>query len=293
MRKRAGGGRLDFIQPLMPTLVEKPPEGDGWLHEVKFDGYRSQIVIDGAEVRIFTRRGLDWTAKYRDLVEAAKGLTVQSAIIDGEIVVLNDAGVSDFGELRKAITRRQHDLYFVAFDLLHLNGHDLRDMRLEDRREVLQAMIPDGQRIQFSEALPGSGATVFHLVDQAGLEGVVSKRNDSKYRSGPSTNWLKAKCYTIDEFDLLGVEREPGKPAFALMAERGTRRYVGSAFITLNREMRERLWKRVQDRPGTAPKGMKRPATQWVKPGLIGRVKHLRGEEDLRHASLQDFREEH
>ena len=95
----------------------------------------------------------------------------------------------------------------------------------------------------------------------------------------------------IDEYDLLGVEREPGKPAFALMAERGTGRYVGAAFITLNREMREHLWKRVQEVPGQPPKGMKRPATVWVKPGLIGRVKHLRGEEDLRHASLQDFRE--
>ena len=92
--------------------------------------------------------------------------------------------------------------------------------------------------------------------------------------------------------DRLGVEREPNKPAFALLAERGTGRYVGSAFITLNREMRERLWKRVQEHAGPAPKGMKRPATQWVKPGLIGRVKHLRGEEDLRHASLQNFREE-
>lgn len=239
--------RLKFIRPLGPTLVEKPPGGDGWIHEVKFDGYRSQIVKDDGDVRIFTRRGLDWTAKYRDLVETAKGLNAQSAIIDGDIIVLNEAGVSDFGELRKAISRRQHDLYFVAFDLLHLNGHDLRDMPLEDRREVLQAMISAGQRIQFSEALPGKGAAVFHLVEQAGLEGVVSKRKGSKYRSGPSTNWLKAKCYTIDEYELLGVEREAGKPAFALMAERGTGRYVGSAFITLNREMRERLWQRVQE----------------------------------------------
>lgn len=172
--------RLKFIEPLMPTLVDKPPEGDGWIHEVKFDGYRSQIIIDDAEVRIFTRRGLDWTAKYRDLVETARGLNVRSAIIDGEIIVLNDAGVSDFGELRKAITGRQHDLYFVAFDLLHVNGHDLRDMPLIDRREVLQAMIPTDKRIQFSEALPGSGAAVFLLVDQADLEGVVSKRKDSK-----------------------------------------------------------------------------------------------------------------
>src|SRR5882724_5515214 len=108
---------------------------------------------------------------------------------------------------------------------------------------------------------------------------MVSKRKDSKYRSGPSTAWLKTKAFTIDEYDLLGVEHEAGKPAFALMAERVTGRYVGSAFITLNREMRERLWQRVQERAGTAPKGMKRQATQWVKPGLVGRVKHLRGEE--------------
>lgn len=175
----------------MPTLVEKPPEGDGWIHEVKFDGYRTQIVRDSDGVRIFTRRGLDWTAKYRDLAKAAGELEVESAIIDGEIIVLNDAGLSDFAALRKAITRRQHDLYFVAFDLLHLNGHDLRDMPLEDRREILSEMIPDGGRIQFSQPLPGDAKSIFHLIDQAGLEGMVSKRKESKYRSGNSTAWLK------------------------------------------------------------------------------------------------------
>ncbi|MDX8454057.1 ATP-dependent DNA ligase [Mesorhizobium sp. VK9D] len=284
--------RLSFIPPLMPTLVDKPPDGDGWIHEVKFDGYRSQTIIDEDGVRIFTRRGLDWTSKYRDLAKAAGELGAESAIVDGEIIVLNNAGVSDFGELRKAITRRQHDLYYVAFDLLHLNGHDLRDMPLVDRRDILEAMISAGQRIQFSQALPGDAKSIFHLVDQAGLEGMVSKRKDSVYRSGNSTAWLKTKSYAIDEYDLLGVEREPGKPAFALMADRGTGRYVGSAFITLNREMRERLWERVQQHAGAAPTAIKRPATLWVKPGLIGRVRHLRGEEDLRHASLQDFREE-
>jgi DNA ligase D-like protein (predicted ligase) len=292
MRKPAGGNRLSFIPPLLPTLVDKPPEGDGWIHEVKFDGYRSQIVRDKNGVRIFTRRGLDWTAKYRDLVKAAGELNAESAIVDGEIVVLDEAGHSDFGQLRKAITRRQHDLYFVAFDLLHLNGHDLRDMPLIDRRDILEALVPAGQRIQFSQALPGDAKSIFHLIDQAGLEGMVSKRKDSVYRSGNSTAWLKIKSYAVDEYDLLGVEREPGKPAFALMAERGTGRYVGAAFITLNREMRERLWQRVQEHAGPAPKGMKRPATQWVTPGLVGRVKHMRGEDDLRHASLQDFRED-
>jgi len=165
-------------------------------------------------------------------------------------------------------------------------------MPLEDRREILAALIPTGQRIQFSQALPGDAKAVFHLIDEAGIEGIVSKRRHSKYRSGRSTAWLKIKAYAIDEYDLIGVEKEPGKPAFALMAERGTGRYVGAAFINANRAMRERLWERVQASLGTPPKGMKRPATVWVKPGLIGHVKHLRGEEDLRHASLQDFREE-
>jgi bifunctional non-homologous end joining protein LigD len=279
--------RLKFIKPMEPELVDVPPEGDDWSHEIKFDGYRSQIIIDH-DVRIFTRNGHNWTMKYRSLVGAAKRLGVESAIIDGEIVVLNEAGLSDFGELRKAITRRQQDLYFVAFDLLHLNGHDLRQMALDDRREILENLIQPDDRIQFSQALPGDAKAIFELIDKAGIEGMVSKRRDSKYRGGRSTNWLKIKSYTIDEYDLLGVEREGGKPAFALMADRQTGKYVG---INSSRAIRERLWKRVQEHAGPAPKGMKRPATQWVKPGLIGRVKHLRGEEDLRHASLQDFRE--
>ncbi|RWO52605.1 RNA ligase family protein [Mesorhizobium sp.] len=281
---------LKFLPPMRPTLVAKPPQGDDWMHEAKFDGYRSQIIIDAGSARIFTRRGLDWTSKYRDLVEAAKALNVQNAIIDGEVVVLNEAGLSDFAALRKAITRRQHDLYFVAFDLLHLNGHDLRDMPLEDRREILAGLIGSDSRIQFSETMPGEANAIYHLIDAAGLEGMVSKRRDSKYCSGPTTNWLKTKSFTESEFELLGVERERGKPAFALMAQPGTRKYVGSAFVSVNREMRERLWKGVQEHAGPPPKDMpKRPATQWVRLGIKARVKHLRGEEDLRHASLQDF----
>lgn len=165
MREHAGGTRLGFIEPLMPTLVDKPPEGDGWLHEVKFVGYRTQFIIDADGVRIYTRRGHDWTAKYSDLAKAARDLDVESAIIDGEVIVTNEAGLSDFRALRKAIASRQHDLYFVAFDLLHLNSHGLRDMPLEDRREILQATIPAGGRIQFSQALAGDAKAIFELVD--------------------------------------------------------------------------------------------------------------------------------
>src|SRR4029079_19407522 len=135
----------------------------------------------------------------------AKGLGAESAIIDGEIIVTNEDGLSDFRPLRKAITTRQHDLYFVAFDLLHLNGYDLRDMPLKDRRAGLYAIIPPGLRIQFSDALPGDAKAIFELIDKAGLEGMVSKRKDSKYRSGNSMAWLKIKAYTIDKYELLGV----------------------------------------------------------------------------------------
>ncbi|MBZ9799430.1 hypothetical protein [Mesorhizobium sp. ES1-4] len=117
---------MKFIEPLMPTLVEKPPEGDGWNHEVKFDGYRSQIVKDETGVRIFTRRRLDWTAKYRDLGKPASDIDVESAIIEGEVIALNDAGCRTSARCGKQ-SSRQHDLYFDAFDLQHVNGHDLRD----------------------------------------------------------------------------------------------------------------------------------------------------------------------
>ena len=232
MGKPAGRVRFSFIPPVMPTLVEKPPEGDRWIHEVKFDGYHSQIIIDDEGVRIFTRRGLDWTSQYRDLAKAAGELGVESAIIDGEIIVLNEAGLSDFGELRKAITRRQHDLYFVAFDLLHLNSHDLRDMPLEDRCEILAETHPI-QRSSAGHRRRGLSPCRSSRAWGRGVETQgqpVSKRDFDKL--------AEAKCHAIGEFDLLGVEREPGKPAFALLAERGTGRYVGSAFITLNREMR-------------------------------------------------------
>ncbi|CAM5770664.1 ATP-dependent DNA ligase [Mesorhizobium amorphae] len=283
---------LAFIAPMMPMLVDEPPEGDEWTHEVKYDGYRSQIIIDKG-IRIFTRNGKDWTQAYKFLAEDAASLKLKSAIIDGEIVVLNDRGLPDFGSLRSAIKARPRDLYFVAFDLLHFGGKDLRQTACEERRNILRGLIPAGKHIQFSEAIDASAAEVYRMVDAADLEGMVSKRRDSTYRSGNTYNWKKTKCYSVDEYMLLGVEREAGKAAFALLADRETGEYAGSAFITLERFKREELWARVEAKPGEPPDGMKpRPAALWTKPGMVMRVKHLRGEEMLRHASVEDFWEE-
>ncbi|MER9176226.1 ATP-dependent DNA ligase [Mesorhizobium sp. M0955] len=284
-----------FIPPMEPKLVAKPPEGEGWMHEVKLDGYRTQVVINNPEdIRVYTKTGADWTSKYTGIVEAARELEVENAIIEGEAVVPNKAGLPDFAALQKAVHNNPYAMYLGAFDILHLNGHDLRDIGCKARREMLYSILKPDSRIQFSEALPGDPKAIFYLVDQAGIEGMVSKRADSPYRSGPTSNWLKAKSWTVKEYELLGVVREQGKAAFALLAEPGTGQYVGSAFITLGRHMRERLWKRVQEHVGQAPPGLKkRPAAQWVGPGVKLRVKHLRGEHTyIRHASLLGFGDE-
>jgi ATP-dependent DNA ligase len=285
--------RLKFIPPMKPKLVSKPPEIGEWIHEIKLDGYRTQVIIEGDEVRAFSSSGSDWSKKYRGIVEDARDLDVESAIIDGEAVVLNDAGLPDFSLMQSVVHRDPYAAVLGAFDLLYLNGRDLRNEGCQARRDLLAGIVKPNSRIQFSEALPGDGKSVFYLADRAGLEGIVSKRKDSRYRSGPTTDWLKTKSYTVSNLELLGVEREQGKPAFALMGEPGTRKYVGSAFISLNREMRERLWKRVQEHTGPEPKGLKkRPDTKWVEPGIRLQVKHLRGEHPLRHGSILGFSED-
>ncbi|WP_376704662.1 ATP-dependent DNA ligase [Mesorhizobium sp. ISC25] len=298
MRKivSTGGGRLEFIPPMEPKLVSKPPEGEHWIHEIKLDGYRTQIVINSPDdIRVFTKSGADWTSKYTGLVEAARELDVKNAIFEGEAVVTNAAGLPDFDALQKAVHGDPYAMILGAFDIMHLDGHDLRDIGCKARREILFGIIKPNSRIQFSEALPGDPKAIFYLADQAGLEGIVSKLADSRYRSGPTSNWVKTKSFTVQEYELMGVEREPGKAAFALLAQPGTGKYVGSAFITLGRDMKERLWKRVQEHAGPPPEGVRRrPATQWVQPGEVKlRVRHLRGEHKyIRHASLQGFGDE-
>ncbi|CDX19476.1 conserved hypothetical protein [Mesorhizobium sp. ORS 3359] len=283
--------RLKFIRPMEPERFDSPPEGGDRSHEIKFDGYRTQLIKDADGIRLYTSSGIDWTAKYWPLAEEAKGLKAESFIIDAEAIVTNEAGLSDFHALRSAITRRPQDLYLVAFDLLHLNSHDLRRMALRDRREVLQAMIPAGLHIQFSEALPGSGAAAYHLSCNSNLEGIVSKLLDSVYSSGPTSAWRKIKCYVEKRMEIIGVQRERGKAAKVLMAENG--RYMGSADVIFKRDKRQALWDRVQGKVGApAPKGLKRDKAEWLRPGLGGLVRTLKGEEQLRHATLKDFWEE-
>lgn len=292
MRKSAASVDLGFIEPQIPSLVGEPPEGDGWIHEIKFDGYRTQIVIDRKGVRAFSRNGHNWSDRYPSLIAAAAKLPAKSAIIDGEVIATDKDGKPSFKNLAFTIRRQPERLCFVAFDLLYLNGRDLRAEPLIERRAALEKLISAGRldNIAFSQAFEGTGAAILKQVDRMGLEGIVSKRADRAYKSGPSKTWLKTKCFDVRDLDIIGVQREPGKPAMVLMADKG--RYMGGAFVTLPQGIRERLWARVQARKGAKPPvGLKAEKAEWIKPGLRGRVKFLRGEEKLRHASLQSFEE--
>jgi bifunctional non-homologous end joining protein LigD len=178
-----------FIQPCQPTLVANPPAGPGWLHEMKHDGYRLLARKEVNRVTLWTRYGTDFTDRLRWIVEAVGSLPVDNALIDGEAVAFLPDGHSDFAALRaKAGGERAS---FVAFDLLSLEGDDLKPSPLEERREALAQLVAGVDGIQFSAALAAEGAIVFAHACELGLEGIVSKRAGSRYRSGRSRNWLK------------------------------------------------------------------------------------------------------
>ena len=178
-----------FIQPCQPTQVAHPPAGTGWLHEMKHDGYRLLARKDADRVRLWTRYGTDFTGSCPAIADAVRSLPVDKALIDGEAVVFRPDGHSDFAALRTKVGGEQASL--VAFDLLNLEGADLRQRPLEERREALAQVVAEADGVRFSAALTTEGATVFAHACRLGLEGIVSKRAGSCYRSGPSRNWLK------------------------------------------------------------------------------------------------------
>lgn len=275
-----------FVPTMQPTLVDEPPEGE-WLHEIKYDGYRTQLAIGGGQVRAYTRNGHDWTEKYPTIVQHAGRLDCRSALIDGEVAVQNEHGVTDFAAMSRAVASEPHRLVFFAFDLLHLNGVDMRKAPLEERRAHLRWTVEGiPGPIHISDEYDGSGRAFFELVDKIGLEGVVSKKKGSRYVSGPTKSWLKIKCWHTNEFDVIGVERDSAGVLYALLAD--AEGYRGAAFVSLPMAVREVFWHHVErlsaDRP-SVPVAGKKKAT-WLKPGLQATVRHLKGSDKLRHATV-------
>ena len=182
-----------FIEPCLPTKVAVPPSGQLWVHEIKHDGYRLMVRRDDGRVHCFTRNGHDWADRFPAIVDAALRINAHSFLIDGEAVIPREDGTSDFHALRSK--QRGQEAMLFAFDLIELNGNDLRDMLLIERKRRLAKLIGKSQRqaIRYNGHLTNDGLTVFAHACRMGLEGIVSKRIDSRYTSGPSQAWLKSK----------------------------------------------------------------------------------------------------
>jgi bifunctional non-homologous end joining protein LigD len=189
-----------IIKPQLATLKAKAPAGDQWLHEIKFDGYRVQVHLRDAVVKVFTRRGNDWTNRFRKIAADAWHINAGSAIIDGEVVVPAEDGTTDFSVLQNELKGRSKKIVMVAFDLLYLNGYDLRKVPLFERKALLNKIIAETD-IQFSESFEVDGREMYKHACKTGLEGVVSKVRDSRYVSGRINDWVKKElCPARDAF---------------------------------------------------------------------------------------------
>lgn len=195
-----------FVPPQLATRVQQPPNGEGWVHEIKFDGYRAEARLERGKVRILTRSGLDWTARFPDIAKAVAALPAKQALIDGEIIAADDGGVSNFAKLQQLLSEKQADgLTFMVFDLLHLNGRDLRLLPLLERKALLAGLVKKARRqIRYSEHFTSDADAIYRHACRMALEGLVSKKADDGYHSARSRGWLKSKCRERQEFVIGG-----------------------------------------------------------------------------------------
>ncbi|SCB37579.1 non-homologous end-joining DNA ligase [Rhizobium hainanense] len=297
----------DRVEPALALLKPKPPSDPRYIAELKFDGYRGSIHIEPSGARFLTRGGHDWTARFPAVAEAARKLGVASAILDGEAVVLDEQGRSEFGALQRSLGGRGGKLasrnsVFYAFDLLYLDGHDLRTMELSSRRHLLEELI-DGREgaIRFSEQIEGDAVSIFDAACEHGLEGVIFKDPDSPYRSGRTGDWIKVKCIQSESFFVVGYEKSAvaraGVGSLLLAARRGDDlQYVGSVGTGFKYkdalELREMLDKLVMRKAPIDYDG-RRKNVVWAQPTLIAEIEYRAWTDDgkLRHASYKGLRE--
>ncbi len=292
------------VDPCVATLVDKPPKGPEWAFEVKWDGYRLAVHVEPGEVRAITRGGYDWTRKFGLIIAEARQLGHASMILDGEAVVLDDQGRSDFGLLQRAIGKKPSlhepsEIIFYAFDLLYLDGDDLRSLPLAERRRRLEPIVAGRTgAIRFSEEVHADGADFFRAACELGLEGIIAKRRDNPYHSGRRPEWLKIKCARRAWFVIVGYEPSimPGAIGrLPLAAKKGDGLvYVGGCGTGWSNQesvaLRELLNAIPAEKP---PVGLKRKGAVFARPLLIAEVEYRAWTQDgkLRHPSFKGVRE--
>jgi bifunctional non-homologous end joining protein LigD len=198
IQRRRNSRLPDFVAPQLATLVDRVPQGEDWLHEIKFDGYRILCRISDGDICLITRNRQDWTERLSFLAQAAKQLPVNQALLDGEVVALNEDGTTNFQLLQNSLSTHASDnLAYYVFDLLHLDGKDLMQLPLLQRKETLAEILKadsSSPAIRYSEHWLGQGDRLYDEACRSGLEGVISKRADQAYRSGRTRDWVKTKC---------------------------------------------------------------------------------------------------
>ena len=294
------------FEPQLAILRSAPPAGEQWLHEIKWDGYRLMVDLVDGKASLRSRGGLDWTETFLEVAAAVESLSVRNASLDGELVVLDSDGRSDFSELQRVIEgSSKASLHYLVFDLASLAGVDLRGAPLDQRKQLLKDLLAthDGL-LAFSDHIEGHGADFFAETGRQGIEGVVSKRSDSRYRAGRSTDWIKVKHEQADEFVVVGFTAPKGaRTGFGslLLAtrEHGAWRYVGRVGTgfddRLLNTLHQRLLKLERKQgsialPGQVPFSAR--SVHWVKPQVVVEVA-FRGwakEGLLRQASFKRLR---
>ncbi|RYY26308.1 MAG: DNA ligase D [Sphingomonadales bacterium] len=302
VRRGDGKGKPPaFQKPQLATLVDAVPTGTNWLHEVKYDGYRALIAI-GADVKIYTRSGLDWTDKFPGIAEAARSIP-GPALLDGEIVAYKE-GKPDFSTLQDAISNGGEGLTYFAFDLLKEGAEDLTKQQQLARKERLRILVQAAdERIIFSEHIIGAGEKLFEAMCAEGYEGIVSKRADAPYRGTRTKSWLKIKCTRRQEFVIIGwtpstAKGRGFKSLLLAVHEGGKLRYAGKVGTGFSMEaihdLRERFARIEAAKPAAdVPKPEARGA-HWVKPQLVAEIAfaEFTAENVLRHASFLGLRED-
>lgn len=296
------------VDPCLALLKSKPPKGPQWAFEVKWDGYRIAVHIEPKGVRILTRGGHDWTHRFPAIAAEAAQLGAATAILDGEAVVLDEHGRSDFGQLQQSLGGRGGKLnsgasVLMAFDLLYFDGHDLMNTELSTRRHLLEGLIAPGREsaIRLSEEVEADAEQLLRLACEHGLEGIIAKDRNSAYRSGRLGDWLKIKCIQSDSFFIVGWERSSvarGQVGSLLLAAyRGSDLiYVGSVGTGIKDseawKLRGIMEKLTVKKPPVAYDGRRKDLT-WLQPTLIAEIEYRAWTHDrkLRHASYKGLRE--